>query len=137
MPFNSIIFLISFFFFVIVYYILRNDNQKLSLLIIGSYAFYAYAGIFNLLCLISITFITYFSANKLRKTESNKIILVLANVSIILLLILSKYDLIIKKDLSPFILSKYWSPTNIVFSLGISFYSLQAISLLVDVYKKR
>lgn len=137
MPFNSITFLISFFFFVIVYYILKNDKQKVSLLIIGSYAFYAYAGIFNLLCLISITFITYFAANELRKTESNKMILVLANISIILLLILSKYDLIFKKDLSSFILSKYWSPNSFVFSLGISFYSLQAISLLADVYRNK
>lgn len=137
MPFNSITFLVSFFFFVIVYYILKNDEKKVSSLIIGSYAFYAYAGIFNLLCLISITFITYFAANELRKTESNKMILVLANISIILLLILSKYDLIFKKDLSSFILSKYWSPNSFVFSLGISFYSLQAISLLVDVYRNK
>ena len=136
MPFNSLSFLCFFVLVTIVYYCVAVQSMRNILLLGSSYVFYAYGNRFNLLCLLLITLITwYFTVLLDRKRE--KVILCTGIGLILLLLLATKYSDFLASQLS---LESAYEPKllNIfILPMGISFYSLQAISLLVDRYQKK
>jgi alginate O-acetyltransferase complex protein AlgI len=131
MPFNTIPFLIFFLLFTIVYY-LAPKRIKSGLLLVGSYVFYSYTGIQNLVFLLLITGVTYVVAQQIRKERRGRVSLTLGIISIVILLVAAKYAPVF---FGPFSHLEDSFFINIVVPLGISFYSLQAISLLIDVYR--
>src|SRR5690606_12685096 len=127
---------IGFFtIFVIIYYSVGTTNKKNIVALTGSYVFYAYAGISSILYLLLITIITYSTVRALKKNKVNKAFLPISIISIILLLISSKY----LKDIILQIVNidRANSFDSLLFTVGISFYSLQAISLIVEVANNR
>tara|TARA_R110002167_G_scaffold134051_7_gene319396 strand:+ start:16681 stop:18114 length:1434 start_codon:yes stop_codon:yes gene_type:complete len=137
MPFNSISFLVFFVLIATIYYLAKNLEIRTFLLIAGSWFFYGYDNIFNLLHILFATFITLFFANKLTKKGNNKLILAVGISILLLQLILTKYH----SELGH-LFSIIAHPNNQFFDyailpIGISFYSLQAISLLVDIRNKK
>ena len=136
MPFNSLSFIFFFFLFTFLFYCSKNQKFQSFLLLTGSFAFYAYSNIFNLIFLLLTIFTTYFLANKL--IQMRKDILLFIGISFILIqLLLGKYSLIIFSDYfktTTFQLSYF---NLFILPIGISFYSLQAISLLVDLRTRK
>lgn len=131
MPFNSLSFVFFFLLFTVLFYCSENQKFKSFLLLIGSFAFYAYTNIFNLFFLLSTTLVTYLVVNKLIHARKN--ILLFIGISFILIqLLFAKYSNTFFTDYL-IISTLQFSYFNLfILPIGISFYSLQAISLLVD-----
>lgn len=139
MLFSSLIFLIYFLPIVLIgYYILPKAVKNYWLLIL-SLAFYAWGAfdfivmmiiaiIFNYLCAIGID---------LSKNERiRKLILILSVMANIMLLFNHKYMNFITGLLHKYI-SDSIAPTHNVLPIGISFFTFQAMSYVIDVYRKK
>lgn len=135
MPFNSIQFIFFFIFFTVVYYSISN-SLKTFWIIGGSYIFYAYSNIFNLIFLIITTIITFYISKSLVKNK-NKNVLFLGIAAILTQLILAKYSTELFNELSTITIFESTYLNFLILPIGISFYSLQAVSLLLDVQKDK
>ena len=104
----------------ILYYLLPKKTKPYVLLII-SICVYASLGIKSLLYIIISSVTTYIATLLFQKNKYKKLILILTLIINIGILVIIKSELI----------------KNIIVPLGISYYTLQIISYLVDVYKKK
>ena len=129
MNFISIRFYIFLILLLILYYIIPKKYQWLILLIGSIYFYYVNAGELIIYLFFS-TLISYFSTKVLSKNK-NKIILFCSIILILLPLIYLKY---INFFIDVIHLNKH---LNIILPLGISFYTLQLIAYIVDVYKDK
>jgi alginate O-acetyltransferase complex protein AlgI len=131
MPFNSISFIFFFISSLPIYYLL-SDRYKKYFLIFLSWLFYSFGNFLSIITLIGVTLITYFSVNHITKRKPN--VAVYSSVLIIILaLVTFKYIPFVYSDVVEewLIINPYF---NFLFiPIGISFYSLQAISLILDV----
>ena len=145
MLFSSFSFLFVFFpIVVILYYVFRfNKNAKNFVLLVASLLFYAWGEPRYVLLMISMIIISYIFAlliqsyRKPRKKKSLKIYLLIAAIGInLLLLVYFKYFNFILENVN-LIFSTNFEMGNVVLPIGISFYSFQIISYLIDVYRKK
>jgi alginate O-acetyltransferase complex protein AlgI len=136
MPFNSISFIIFFALLTGAYFFV-DAKKKLVVLLVGSWLFFSYANAFNLLNLLLTTVIAYFFATKIKKAENSKPFLIAGVFLIFLQLIFAKYTLAFANQLSVNISSQDKFFNFFILPIGISFYSLQAIGLLVDIRSKK
>lgn len=136
MIFNSINFFIFFIITTIAYYVVKDKYQYIILLI-SSYFFYGYSNINNIFILLFITLISYFSVLAMEKKNNNekKKILIFSVILIIATLLYFKYFSFIIKNINA-LFSKNINIGNIIIPLGISFFTLQAITYIVDTYRK-
>lgn len=118
-------------------YFYVDYKKKHILLILGSCFFYLYANIFNLLYLLLTIFITTFFASKIKTEINNKKYLYIGIFIILLQLILTKYSSLLADHFLINISSEDKFFNFIILPIGISFYSLQAIALLVDLSTKK
>jgi len=140
MLFNSLEFLI---FFVCVYglYLILQHRWQNRLLILASLLFYAaWNWKFIGVMLISIT-TDYFCANKIDSSQSEKtrklflFLSIFVNLSI---LAFFKYFNFFANNLEALhIVSSTYVPFKIILPLGVSFYTFEAISYTVDVYRRQ
>ncbi|TMI63703.1 MAG: MBOAT family protein [Bacteroidetes bacterium] len=133
MPFNSLSFIFFFIFFAAAYFLINNKNKQF-LLIAGSWFFYSYNSLFNLIHLLLTTSITYFFAKKIKERVNSQAYLFVGILLIVLQLLFAKYG----TSLFPLSIAtqdSFWN--SIILPIGISFYSLQAISFLADVNSKK
>ena len=165
MLFNSFVFIIFFLVVTLLYFLLPNKLRWI-LLLISSYIFYmAWSPVFILLIVFS-TFINYFISLLIyrNKSEINKKRLLIASIIINFgLLFIFKYSVFLnntfmnlfehgamlfynilgysKESASQIVLStinKYpLKEFDILLPMGISFYTFQAASYTIDVYKKK
>lgn len=135
MPFNSLLFL-AFYLTVSFLVLVFKRSTRTMILLAASYFFYAYAGPSTFVYLLSITFVTYYVAHALLKKKRKKTILSIAVFLIIGLLLSSKYTLL-PQYINSILSYSLWDTSGYIFPIGISFYSLQAIGLLVDIKNKR
>jgi len=137
MPFNSLNFILFFSLFALFYFMVNERYRRVFVALIGSYVFYLYAGIASLLYLFIITLITYIAVRKLRFDSVRKPILYVSILCIVIILISSKYW----KETGLYFLGKnhttFFEGVSFLFPIGISFYALQSISLIVEVATKR
>ncbi|MCQ2579910.1 MAG: MBOAT family protein [Treponemataceae bacterium] len=139
MLFSSITFL-GFFFPVvfILYYIIPNRTYKNILLLFSSMLFYAWGEPkYIFLMVLSILF-NYF-IGILIAAKQKKWLLVIAIVINIAVLFIFKYLGFTCEIINLFIAALHIKPLealNIILPIGISFYTFQEITYLVDVYKK-
>lgn len=136
MSFSSIYFILFFITIVLVYYIIPLKLRNLWLLA-GSLAFYIFAGIEAFIVLAAVIIFTYFSAILIEKTKSHlrKKILLGGSVFLVLMtLFIFKYLKFVLKNIpdSPF----NFRGMELILPLGISFFILQAIGYIIDVYRK-
>ena len=133
MVFTSPIFIFAFLPLLLALYAITPNKYKNTLLLISSLFFYAWGEMqFVLLMLLSIVF-NYLFGQLIAKYPNTKLILV-AGVSInLVLLVFFKYAV--------FLFSWIGFETSVDFEihlpLGISFFTFQAISYLVDIYRKQ
>jgi len=129
MPFASIPFLI-FFCFVTLIILVTKDQFRSYIMVCASCCFYAWAGLSSFIYLIVISLFTYFAAMSMKNYDKNKICY-FAILVILLLLLSSKYTYLPEyiNRLTPYTFEQ----ASYIIPIGISFYSLQAIALLVDI----
>ncbi len=133
MPFNSLSFVFFFLLFTALYYFSENPHFKSFLLLAVSYFFYAYSNIFNLIYLLSTTIITFIIARRINHNTQRNFPFVVGVILIVAQLVFAKYSYIVFDKFSAGSSSEYSYFNFLILPIGISFYSLQAISLLADV----
>ena len=142
MVFNSLTYLILLLIVVPLYWYL-SYNKRLLLIFISSLIFYGFWKIeFILLVLVSVCSGWYFSHKIfLQKNIKKRKKLLLASLAINLgILVYFKYLIFLSQSFFSFVnligLDIGQITLNIILPLGISFYTFQNISYLVDVYRK-
>lgn len=138
MVFNSFVFLFTFLPIVLLsYFICKKRNTRNIILLIFSLLFYAWGEpIYILLMILSIV-CNYWLAIFIDKFEKNKnIILVIDLIFNIFIIAFFKYGNFIIDNLNLLLLT---SIPNLKLSLpiGISFYTFQILSYVIDVYRKK
>lgn len=131
MPLNSLLFLFFFFSVCIIVNITRVSH-RFSIILCASFFFYAWAGLSSIIYLTVITLVTYIATKYMEKYDK-KIVCGIAISIIIALLFSSKYSPI-PHFINNSTISFYKAPLFIV-PIGVSFYALQAIGLLIDIKK--
>ncbi len=135
---------ISFLIFVTVtYFLIPPKTQKLHLLIFS----YIFCGFFGTECIVIIflySILNFYFGIILKRLESEKYrksffsVCIIVNLSALLVY---KYSIFIINNLSLItqtsISHSLNIPINIVAPVGISFYTFQSISYLIDIYKKK
>ena len=138
MLFNSLNFIYFFFIFLFFIIILPKKFWKYVIIIFSSF-FYAYWDFKFLLLLYFIIFTTYYSS-RIISFKKNKKILIFQIILIIFNLCLFKYFNFFSLELERNFNLNYTENfkhllERIILPIGISFYSFQCISYLVDIYK--
>lgn len=141
MSFTSIkfwVFLPIIFFLFYLY----PRKYRWTILLIGSYVFYAFAGIQYLLLLAYVTLTAYTVARYIeKKGRLGKLGMTISIVSVILPLIFFKYTGFLIDNLNiiiqTFKSAHYLSSMRILLPLGISFYTFSALGYVIDVSRKR
>lgn len=139
MTFSSLIFIFVFLpLFILSYFIIKNRKYRNFIILIFSLAFYAWGEpLYIVLMLFSIT-INYVFALFIDKStqKKRKVFLILGIFINLLLLGIFKYtDFII--DNINLLLNTSINNVNIPLPIGISFYTFQALSYVIDVYWKK
>jgi alginate O-acetyltransferase complex protein AlgI len=145
MLFNSHVFVI---FFVVVYalYLLLMKHHKLqnTLLLVASLIFYGYWDWSLLLLLLLSKTVNFTLANRIDKTEEpvqRKRYLISAIAFNLMLIGFFKYFNFFASSfvelLELFGIQPDWATLKIVLPMGISFYTFQLLSYIVDIYRKR
>ncbi len=136
MEFTSLIFLFVFFpLFLLTYFVCKKRKSRNIVLFLFSLFFYAWGEpLYVFLVLFSI-FVNFFLTKLIAKNKS-KFIFILTLVFDIAILIIFKYV--------PFLVSSFNTITNlhipipsIVLPIGISFYTFQMLSYVIDVYRDK
>lgn len=142
MVFSSTIFLFVFLPALFILYFLAPRITRNYILLLASLIFYAWGeGFFVLIMIFSVVF-NHFAGiwiDRYRTTQYSKLILTAAVIGNLLLLGTFKYYSFILENVN--ILFPYLGIPTVNFSpihlpIGISFFSFQAISYIVDVYRK-
>ena len=143
MIFNSVDFLI-FFSIVFSIYFFIPQKFKWGFLLAASYFFYGYWKIEYLILLIVPTIIVYFISFKISQTQSKrrrKLLLILGVIAGLAVLLVYKYIDFIGSSLFSlagiFISNLEYNPFNLLWPIGVSFYSFKLVSYLVDVYNEK
>lgn len=134
MEFSSIIFLLIFLpIFLFSYFIIKNNTYKNIILLLFSLAFYAFGEPIYIFLMILSIIVNYFIALLIDK-KKKKLLLILAIIFNIGLLVIFKYTNFII-DINNFLFSTNFIHKNILLPIGISFYTFQILSYVIDVYK--
>ena len=137
MVFSSITFLFYFLPIVLALYYLVPNKFKNLILLISSFIFYFYGEPKYVLLMdfsIISTYICGILVDKYRGTKTAKLFLILEIIISIGLLIYFKYADFIIKNINLW-LSQKIDLINVLLPIGISFYTFQMISYVVDIYR--
>ena len=137
MVFSSITFLFYFLPIVLIIYYLVPNKYKNAVLLISSFAFYFYGepkNIYIMIFSIIFTYIFGILIDKYRGKKYDKIFLILSISISIGLLIYFKYADFIIKNINLWLSNKI-DLIHVILPIGISFYTFQLISYIVDVYR--
>ena len=141
MLFSSMIFLWFFLPLVFCSYYLIDKRFKNILLLISSIIFYAWGGVSYSLIMLSSIIINYIFALLIDKAiednnlKNKKIYLALCIIINLSILGYFKYTNFIISIINSLSQNKIIELTNIVLPIGISFYTFQALSYVIDVYR--
>lgn len=142
MLFNSLDFLIFFPIVVLIYFIIPRKIRYIWLLVASYYFYMCWNTKYALLIGIS-TLITYTSGliiGKCQKGWFKKLVVALSFVSNLGILVFYKYFDFILENINVVLgkcnMQLVSNPFDIILPVGISFYTFQALSYTVDVYRK-
>ncbi len=139
MVFSSLIFLCIFLPVVLaLYHLCKNIHLKNAILLIASLVFYAWGEPKWIVVMIATTVIDYIAGLLIsrckEKSVTSKILLAISVIITLGFLIVFKYLNFFTLNLSK-ILPFDFKATNLTLPIGISFYTFQALSYVVDVYR--
>lgn len=142
MLFSSLIFLYAFLPIVLIANFLIKNEYRNRLLLISSLIFFAWGGVSYTILLIGSLVLNYLTGlliEKYRGTKNCKITLAIGIIINLLFLTVFKYaDFVIENInfLGAWLNWKLVDKPGIVLPLGISFYTFQAMSYIIDVYRQ-
>lgn len=143
MLFSSIVFLFYFLPIVLFLYYSFKFSRRIQniILLISSLIFYAWGGVsFLTLMIISIIFnyILGLIVHKYNKDKPNisKIFLIIACIGNLSVLFVFKYLTFILRNIDIALGGEVITVPNIILPIGISFFTFQAMSYVIDVYRK-
>lgn len=142
MLFNSYIFVFLFLPMSLIGYFTLNKFKKYSLakiFLIGmSFWFYGYFNPWYLIIMLASIIVNYVLSNKMLKTENNSLRKIMLIVGIVfnigILFYFKYYDFFFSNINSAF--GTDFTMKNLVLPLGISFFTFQQLSYVIDSYKK-
>lgn len=138
--FISIPFVLTFLVFYLIYIFIRYSSRQLMLAYVVAFSlFFAYKANGVLMLLLPITvLVSYYLTERMRQEEGKRRKLLMWGIIVLdlLPLIYYKYTNFLIEIVSE-ITSSNFSPLSIILPAGISFYTFQAISYTVDVYKRK
>lgn len=140
MLFSSLTFLFSFLpILLVVYFIFKNRTIRNVILLIASLIFYAWGEPKYIFLMLLTIFVIYIAGilidnfDRQKKYKLKKVILIISIVFLIGSLVLFKYsDFIIQNVNVAFNMN--FKLLNIVMPIGISFYTFQILSYVIDLY---
>lgn len=136
MVFSSAIFIFLFLPLVLLCYFLSPRKLKNYVLLFFSLVFYIFGGPKFLLVLLAVVLIDYVGAILIHKTNKKKLFLILTITCNILVLVYFKYTGFFLENVNSIFGLKITIP-KIVLPIGISFYTFQAMSYVIDVYRNK
>ena len=140
MLYNSLSFIVFFFAIFVIYWLCPHKFRWIMLLLSNSYFYMSWSIKWGLL-LFAVTAVSYLMALLIENPIRRKIFLIIFLSGVLGLLFFVKYaDFFcgsIEKLFNLLTVSINCPRFNIIFPIGISFYSFQAISYVVDIYKKK
>ena len=139
MLFSSIVFVLYFLPIILILYYLCSFSRKLQniILFVSSIIFYAWGEIkFVFIMLLSILMNTIFGyfVDKYRGNRKSKVIMISSVIFNLSILFVFKYLMFSIRSINSLFQINI-TTNNILLPLGISFYTFQAISYVVDVYR--
>ena len=137
MVFSSLLFVFAFFALQMMVYLLVDDEKKNKVLLGFSLVFYAWGGPRYIFLLLIDTFASWFFALQIHqhKKKSDKKLFLLGECLVVLgLLFIFKYTTFILGTTNALFKLPKVVP-NIVLPIGISFYTFQLLSYVIDVYR--
>jgi alginate O-acetyltransferase complex protein AlgI len=149
MTFISYSFLFLFSIVMAFRLILKRENQKfvyLGIIIIASAIFYSWLTPWYLLILVFTSGVDYFAANKISRLplghpQRSLWLFISLAVNLSILFFFKYFDFSLKLAKGAIGPTNFYipeiKPLNLVLPIGISFYTFEAISYTVDIYKKR
>jgi alginate O-acetyltransferase complex protein AlgI len=139
MLFSSLSFLYIFLPIVLFLYYISDNKFKNTILLLASLFFYGYGGFKYLLLMIFSILINYSFGILVDKYRCNKIfikyILVLSAFSNLVILAYYKYMNFFIENIN-YLFNLDINITKIIMPIGISFYTFQGLSYVIDVYRK-
>ncbi len=136
MVFSSTIFIFLFLPLVLLCYFIASKRVKNYVLLLFSLIFYLFGGPKFLLVLLFVVLIDYVGAFLIDKRNNKKLFLVLTIICNLLVLFYFKYTGFFLENINFLFNSDFVIP-EIVLPIGISFYTFQAMSYVIDVYRKK
>ncbi len=139
MVFSSLVFLCAFLPLVLIGYFIMPKKGRNLFLLAASLFFYAWGNSSHVLVLLASIFINYFAGISIQRLEGKGKLRKLALVSgislnLLLLFYYKYFDFAIENINQLFHLSL--SSTNVGLPVGISFFTFQGLSYIIDVYKR-
>ena len=138
MLFSSMPFIFVFLPIVCLIYLLARKDIQNYVLLIASIIFYAWGEPSYLAIMLATIIISYCGACLIERTDNyryRKCFLILTLLSDLGFLIYFKYFNFIAENINIILTSKV-NFVNVIMPIGISFYTFQAISYIIDVYRK-
>ena len=136
MVFSSSIFIFLFLPLCLLFYFLSPKKYKNYVLLIFSIIFYLFGGPKYLILLFTVVLIDYIGAILIEKTDKRKLFLCITLCFNIGILIFFKYTGFFLNNINNIFNLNITVP-KIVLPIGISFYTFQAMSYVIDVYRKK
>ena len=136
MVFSSTIFVFLFLPLVLLCYFLVPKKLKNYILLFFSLVFYIFGGPKFLLVLLFVVLIDYIGAILINKTNKKKLFLILTLILNIATLVYFKYTGFFLENVNNIFGLNITIP-DIVLPIGISFYTFQAMSYVIDVYRNK
>ena len=136
MVFSSLLFIYFFLpIFLIAYFVIKNRKYRNVVLLLFSLVFYAYGEpIYSLLMILSIV-VNYFLAILIDKYNSKKLFIIDVIFNLGLLGVFKQSNFFVDNLNNIFGLNINF--LNIALPIGISFYTFQILTYVIDVYKKK
>lgn len=141
MVFSSSIFIFAFLPLLLFLYFISKKNVKNYVLLFFSLVFYAWGGpkfLFVMLFIVAVDYILAILINKAQEKgckKQAKLFLSLAVISNVGILGYYKYTIFFMENINA-IFGTDWGMPDIVMPIGISFFTFQALSYVIDVYRK-
>ena len=140
MVFSSITFIYLYLPVTLVIYFSVPAKWRNSWLLIANLVFYGYGEPVYLLFMLASILLNYISGYWVAKCVRTrkklaKIILIINTVINVSLLVFFKYLDFLIRGLSHIALFRHWKPIGLVLPIGISFYTFQAMSYPIDIYR--
>lgn len=141
MVFSSSIFIFAFLPLLLFLYFISKKNIKNYVLLFFSLVFYAWGGpkfLFVMLFIVAVDYILAILINTAQEKDCKKqakLFLSLAVISNVGILGYYKYTIFFMENINA-IFGTDWGMPDIVMPIGISFFTFQALSYVIDVYRK-